>query len=127
MIGFMNKCPHCGQKSSFVPEEMECDKALVLWCNHCGNFINQTLTIETIRRWWLRVDEGNESIKPPISKNQCFQLEAIEELLNKEQANSSFPKIEIHIKDFGDYVYTEIGTNETTDPVYQEGDVLEGG
>lgn len=108
MIGFMNKCPHCGHKSSFTPEEMECDKALVLWCNICGNFLNQTLTLETVRRWWLRVDEGEETIEPPISKSQWLELTNFEELLNTERHNYLLPNLEIHIKDFSDYNFTEI-------------------
>lgn len=112
MIGFLNTCPHCGARSSFTPEEMECDKALVLWCNECGNFINQTLTLETIRRWWLRVDEGEESIEPPISKAQWLELSFLEERLNLERHNDLLPKIELHIKDFSDYHYSE---DEVTD------------
>jgi uncharacterized Zn finger protein len=114
MIGFMNHCPHCGGKSSFTPEEMECDKALVLWCGNCGNFINQTLTLETIRRWWLRYDEGEESITPPLSKESVEQLTAIEAQLN-EGNTGILERIELHIKDFADYHYTEEGDgNEGT-------------
>ncbi|WP_341480008.1 hypothetical protein [Paenibacillus dendrobii] len=85
---------------------MECDKALVLWCQHCGNFINQTLTLETIRRWWLRFDEGEESIRPPISKESYDELHRIEERLN-ETDGSILERIELHLKDFTDYHYTE--------------------
>lgn len=115
MIGFTNRCPHCGGSSSFVPEEMECDKSLVLWCNLCGNFINQTLTLETIRRWWVRVDEGEESIEPPLSKAQLAELLSIQETLNYEKHGKTLEKIEIHIKDFTDYRYTDEGDeNEGT-------------
>ncbi|OBZ11883.1 hypothetical protein A8L34_16305 [Bacillus sp. FJAT-27264] len=107
MLGFMNKCPHCGGKSSFTPEEMECDKSLMLWCNHCGNFINQTLTLETIRRWWIRHDEGGESIEPPLSKIQLEELLVLQDKLNLESNRVALENIEIHIKDFTDYLYTE--------------------
>ncbi len=107
MKGFMNICPHCGQKSSFTPEEMECDKALVLWCNHCSNYINQTLTLETIRRWWVRVDEGEESIQPPISKTQLTELLTLQEAVNKKKNGSVLENIEFHLKDFADYHYSE--------------------
>lgn len=112
MIGFMNKCPHCGHKSSFAPEEMECDKSLVLWCNNCGNFVNQTLTLETIRRWWLRFDEGEESINPPVSKESLNELLDIQERLN-EMNDSILESIEIHVKDFTDYHYVGDGDEGT--------------
>ncbi|MFF2889494.1 hypothetical protein [Paenibacillus sp. NPDC057967] len=106
----MNKCPHCGGKSSFSPEEMECDKGLVLWCNNCGNFVNQTLTIETIRRWWIRYDEGEETIVPPVSKKNLMRLMDVEQMLNEE--GEWMESIEIHIKDFRDYSYTEDKDND---------------
>jgi uncharacterized Zn finger protein len=105
VIGFMNKCPHCGGDSSFVPEEMECDKALVLWCRHCGEFVNQTFTLETLRRWWARYDEGEESIKPPVSKAMLARLTAIEEELRNDP-DCHLDRVEIHLKDFTDYRYT---------------------
>ncbi|WP_018884245.1 hypothetical protein [Paenibacillus massiliensis] len=106
MLGYMNKCPNCGEDSSFVPESMECDNALVVWCRHCGNFINLTLTMETIRRWWVRVDDGEESIAPPISRESMEELLDLQERLN-EMNSGILEKIEIHIKDFADYRYTE--------------------
>ncbi len=105
MLGYMNKCPHCGADSSFVPEEMECDKSLVLYCRSCGDFVNQTLTLETIRRWWLRVNEGEEVIKPPITEEEWIALKKMEDYLN--QGREGVDKIEIHLKDFIDYHYTE--------------------
>lgn len=90
----------------FTPEEMECDKALVLWCNNCGNFINQTLTIETVLRWWLRYNEGEETIVPPVSRKNLQKLINIEQMLNEE--GEWMESIEIHIKDFREYHYTEV-------------------
>ncbi|WP_363325740.1 hypothetical protein [Paenibacillus vandeheii] len=84
---------------------MECDKALVLWCSHCGNFINQTFTIETVRRWWVRYDEGEESIVPPVSKYNLQKLMEIEQMINEQ--GEWMESIEIHIKDFKDYQYTD--------------------
>ncbi|ALA07240.1 hypothetical protein SECTIM467_116 [Brevibacillus phage SecTim467] len=110
MIGFTNQCPHCGGKSSFTPEEMECDKSLVLWCNHCGNFLNQTLTLETLRRWWKRYELGEESIIPPVSKKNLTDLEIVEKMLNEE--SGWMKDIEIHIKDFRDYRYTSTEEGE---------------
>ena len=106
MIGFMNQCPHCGEKSSFVPEELECDKALILWCQQCGNYINQTFSLETIRRWWERFEEGEDSIHPPIPKEALMELLQIESRLNTK--NDSFlDKIELHLKDYMNYKYIE--------------------
>lgn len=107
MLGYMNKCPNCGSDSHFVPEEMECDKSLVLWCRECSSFINQTLTLETIRRWWARVDDGEESIEPPLSREQLEELLLVEQKLNENRTSAFLEKIELHIKDFSDYRYTE--------------------
>lgn len=115
MLGTMNSCPHCGGKSSFMPEEMECDKALVLWCKECGNYISQTMTLETIRRWWLRVDEGEESIEPPLTRAQWLELTYLEERLNNEKPNNMLDKIEIHIKDFAEYHYTDEEEGENSE------------
>jgi len=112
MLGFLNRCPHCGAESSFVPEEMECDKALVLWCRHCGNFINQTLTLETIKRWWIRFEAGEEAIEPPIGKEDLKELSRIQERLgNSRRHENILERFEIHLKDFTDYYYAE-GTIE---------------
>lgn len=106
MIGFTNRCPKCGEKSSFVPEELECDKALVLWCNHCEEFISQTFTLETFRRWWARYDEGEDSLKPPVSKVLLEKLTALQEELANDP-DCYLDKVEIHLKDFTDYGFTD--------------------
>ncbi|MBD8498866.1 hypothetical protein [Paenibacillus arenosi] len=106
MKGYMNKCPHCGSDSAFVPENMECDQALVLWCKSCGNFINQTFTLETIRRWWIRFDEGEEAIIPPINRSNLIKLQQLEQLLNEEA--EWMEGIELHIKDFKEYEFSEV-------------------
>lgn len=105
MKGFTNRCPLCGTISSFTPEEMECDNALVLWCNYCRGFINQTFTLKTFRKWWSRYDEGEDKNKPPISKNMIENLELLEKLVAQEE-NCFLDKVEIHFKDFTDYRYT---------------------
>ncbi|MGG1263773.1 hypothetical protein [Brevibacillus laterosporus] len=105
MIGFTNKCPHCGKSSSFSPEEMECDKSLVLWCNHCQQYISQTFTIETFRKWWARYDTGEDKLKPPISKEFLTKLTAIETEIQSDP-ECYLDKVEIHLKDFTDYKYS---------------------
>ncbi|MGG4144822.1 hypothetical protein ABEW34_17035 [Paenibacillus algorifonticola] len=111
MVGFMNKCPHCGYKSSFTPEEAECDKALMLWCNHCGHFINQSFTIQTFEKWWSRYDEGEELFKPPISKQLLIKLQALENEIRADQ-DCFLDHVQIHLKDFTDYLYCEEETEE---------------
>lgn len=106
MIGFTNLCPHCGKRSAFTPEEMECDKSLALWCNHCGEFISQTFTIETFKRWWERYDAGEDKLKPPISKFLLEHLEFTENLIRNDK-DCYLDKVEIHLKDFTDYKYTD--------------------
>lgn len=108
MIGFTNHCPKCGAKSSFVPEQMECDKSLVIWCNHCQDFISQTFTLETFRRWWLRYEEGEDDLKPPVSKALLEKLVALQEEIAKDP-DCYLDRVEIHLKDFTDYKYTDEG------------------
>ncbi len=91
-----------------MPEEMECDKTLVLWCRHCQNFINQTLTLETIRRWWIRYEEGEETVVPPIGKHALEELLLIQTRLNAVNTGI-LEKIELHLKDFFGYNYREEG------------------
>lgn len=117
MIGFMNKCPKCGKDSNFVLEEMECDKSLVAWCRHCEDYISQTLTLETFRRWWKRYEIGEDKIMPPISKEVIQRLGEIEELLRND-LECYLDKVEIHFKDFTDYVYRE---GEDTDGLQSNG------
>jgi hypothetical protein len=111
MIGYLNKCPHCGGDSSFVLEEMECDKSLVAWCKNCGNYINQTITLETIRRWWSRYEEGEENINPPVSKVYLGVLEDVERLI-KNDSDCFFDRVEIHLKDFTEYKFTGEGDSD---------------
>ena len=106
MLGYMNKCPHCGTESSFVPEEMECDKSLVLWCKHCGNYINQTITMESLRKWWARFDEGEDSFRPPVSKDIMIMFEKLEQTLATDP-ECYLNQVEIHLKDFTDYHYSD--------------------
>ncbi len=108
MIGFTNHCPKCGKPSHFVPEEMECDKSLVAWCKHCGEYISQTFTLETFRRWWARYEEGEDDLQPPVSKETIEKLAAIEQLL-RDDPNCYLDRVEIHFKDFTDYKYTDEG------------------
>ncbi|ASR48503.1 hypothetical protein B4V02_18260 [Paenibacillus kribbensis] len=107
MIGYMNKCPLCGAESSFVPEEMECDQSLVLWCKHCGDYINQTITLESLRRWWARYDAGEDAYKPPVSKNTLLKFEKLEQTLANEP-DCNLNRVEIHLKDFTNYHYTDV-------------------
>jgi hypothetical protein len=107
MIGFTNLCPKCGKISHFVPEEMECDKSLVSWCKHCGDYISQTFTLETFRKWWERYDAGEDDLKPPISKAYILVLQGIEKML-EDDPDCYLDKVEIHFKDFTDYKYTEV-------------------
>lgn len=111
MLGFTNRCPKCGKESHFVPEEMECDKSLVIWCKHCGEHLSQTFTLETFRRWWGRYDEGEDDLKPPISKTVLADLKRIEDYL-KTDPNCYLDRVEIHFKDFTDYKYTDEGDAE---------------
>lgn len=107
MIGFTNRCPKCGKASHFVPEEMECDKSLVAWCKHCGDYISQTLTIETFVKWWSRYDAGEDENKPPISKEILGKLMAIQTEI-KHDPECYLDIVEIHLKDFNEYKYTEV-------------------
>lgn len=108
MLGFTNRCPHCGKSSSFTPEEMECDKSLALWCNHCGEYISQTFSLETFRRWWARYDEGEDKLKPPVSKELLGQLTEIQIQIGLDP-ECYLDKVEIHLKDFTDYKYSDEG------------------
>jgi len=106
VIGYMNRCPHCGAESSFVPEEMECDHSLVLWCKHCGDYINQTITTESLRRWWARYDAGEDAYKPPVSKNTLLMLQKLEQSV-ADEPDCTLNRVEIHLKDFTNYHYTD--------------------
>lgn len=106
MIGFTNRCPKCGKESNFVPEEMECDKSLVIWCRHCGDYISQTFTLETFRRWWKRYELGEDELKPPVSKEAIAKLEEVEEMLRNDP-DCYLDRVEIHFKDFTEYKFTE--------------------
>lgn len=106
MLGFMNRCPKCGKPSNFVPEEAECDKSLLAWCRNCNDYISQTFTLETFRRWWNRYELGEDNLKPPISREVLAKLEAIEEELRNDP-DCYLDRVEIHLKDFTDYKFTE--------------------
>jgi len=106
MIGYTNYCPKCGKPSSMTLEEMECDKSLMAWCNHCNEPISLTFSLETFNRWWERYDAGEDELKPPISKKTLLQLSKIEEIL-REDEECYLDKVEIHFKDFTDYGYKE--------------------
>lgn len=108
MLGFMNRCPKCGKESHFVLEEMECDKSLVAWCRHCEDYVSLTFTLETFRRWWKRYELGEDELKPPVSKEIIQKLEEIEELLRNDP-NCYLDRVEIHLKDFTDYKFTDDG------------------
>jgi hypothetical protein len=107
MIGYTNRCPKCGKDSHFVLEEMECDKSVVAWCKHCKDYVSLTFTLETFRRWWLRYESGEDTLKPPMSKEIMLKLANIE-LLMQDDPDCYLDKVEIHLKDFTDYKYTEV-------------------
>ncbi|ATO51398.1 hypothetical protein P4V86_05110 [Brevibacillus laterosporus] len=108
MIGYLNKCPHCKKEASFVLEELECDKSLIAWCRSCGNYINQTFTLETFRKWWERYQQGEEKIEPPIKKEMLEKLKMLEEAIALD-SSCNLNRVEIHLKDFTDYVYKNDG------------------
>lgn len=104
MLGFMNKCPNCNRDSSCMLEEAECDKAIIAWCTHCGEPLSLTVSLETLRRWWLRYEAEEESIRPPVPKEQIDMLLQIEE---ESVAWCDWGRIELHIKHFKDYKYKD--------------------
>ncbi|MDF2936028.1 MAG: hypothetical protein K0Q90_1401 [Paenibacillaceae bacterium] len=105
MLGFLNVSPCCGKEPAiFSLEEMECDQALMAHCRHCGEPLSLTITLETLRRWWLRYEAREEKMKPPIPKEYLASLFKIEE---NSETWCEWGKIEIHLKHFKNYRYTE--------------------
>lgn len=94
----------------FSLEEMECDNALIAHCRNCGEPLSLTISLETLRRWWLRFDSGEEEQKPPVPKNQLSSLFKIED---SSTAWCDWGKIEIHLKHFRDYKYIEFPSENT--------------
>lgn len=58
------------------------------------------------RRWWTRYDAGEDAYKPPVSKDTLLKFKQLEQAL-ADESDCNLARVEIHLKDFTNYHYTD--------------------